>query len=190
LLDFIFIILCVRISYIAITRGVLKELFKILGLVCSSLFAFHWYPFLADKIEARLAASPVPLIGGKSLYFISFLLLLLLLFFAFAFLSMISTSLTKKEEISLAEKRLAFFMGLFRAVFLSSVMLFVIYLSPLHPKIFESSLSYRTLKKVAPGIYLGAIRIYNLVAPAKPSKEVKAYYEAKRHLPEDSKSRD
>lgn len=80
------------------------------------------------------------------------------------------------------EKRLALFMGGFRCVFASSVVLFVLSLSPVKADFFQYSLSYRALKNVAPAIYLGSFKIYNLFVPIKATKEVGDYYEAKGDL--------
>lgn len=187
MIDVIAIILCVRIIYIAVSRGILKELFKIVGLMGGLLFAFQWYPFLTDRLQQKLLFVPVE--GNKILAFISFLVIFFGSSVIFSLVSMIVTSLFKKEEISVKEKRVAFFMGLVRFAFLYSVLLFAFYLSPVNAGYFQNSFSCRVLKNLAPALYVESVKVYNHFNHLNPNEEVKKYYEIKGSLSKGDKVR-
>ena len=178
LIDLSFLILCLRVIYISVTRGILGESFKIGGLFVGALFAFHYYFSLGNYISKKIL-----FLGKDYPYLVSFLLILLSIGVVFSLLRSIVTLLFKKEEISVEERWVSVFIGGFRAIFLSSVVIFLLHQSPLDLKFIRHTVSYRMFKKVAPKIYLVYFEFYRKANPkAILNKEVKKYYEAKKSL--------
>lgn len=179
LIDFFFLLLCLRIIYTAVSGGILIEIFRILGLFFGSIFAFHYYPFLAAKIENSLS---LPL-GEKVipyLYSFSFFFLTLGIKMVFSLLGRIVNTFFKKEKTSFKEKWFSLGLGLARTTFLSSIIIFFLFLSPFHGESFSKSFSYQAFKNIAPAIYLGSVEFYHKFNPRiKLNKEVKKYYESR-----------
>ena len=126
LIDLFFLILCLRVTYISATRGILRESFKIGGLLVGALFALHYYFSLGDYISKKIL-----FLGKDYPYLVSFLLILLSIGVVFSLSRSIVTLLfkNKKEEISAEERWVSVFMGGFRAVFLSSIVIFLLHQS-------------------------------------------------------------
>ena len=178
LIDLFFLILCLRIIYISVSKGALQEIFKIVGLVLSSLLAFHFYSFLGNSISNK-----VTIIGKDYLYFISFLIIFLGIGAIINLIRLILALLFKREEVPRPERWLGLFIGGFRAAYLSSIILFLLYLSPLGLHYFSDTLAYKIFKPVAPKIYLLSFKVYNkLYTEAEVNKEVEEYYETKQSL--------
>ncbi len=179
-IDLFFLLVFVRIIYISLSRGSLRENFKIIGLLVSSFFAFQYYPLLGDDINAK-----IPFINKEFLYFISFSLIFSGIIIAFGVTGTIITLFLKRDEIDLAERWFLLFAGIFRAAFLSSVIFFLFHLSPIGSKRFSGSISYRVFKNIEPKIYLIAANGYSKFYPkAELNREVKTYYEAESVVPE------
>jgi len=156
-IDLFFLILCLRIIYISILKGLVCEGFKVAGLLVGSLLAFQYYPFLTGKITNLRILS----LNTNYISFICFLAILLGVGIVFSLLRLVVTILLKDREISVAERRLLFFIGGFRAAFLASVIIFLLHLSPLNSQYFSKGMSHGAFKKIAPKIYLGVFRIYS-----------------------------
>ena len=76
-----------------------------------------------------------------------------------------------------------FFLGVFRASLIGSIIFFSLYLSPLDSKYFCHSISYSVSKNIAPTIYLMAFKVYNKISSKiVANKEVAEYYEAEKPL--------
>lgn len=177
-IDLFFLILLLRIICIAVLKGVLRESFKVAGLLVGSLIAFQHYSIFADKVTQKIL-----FLNKGSLYFLSFLLILLAIQAVFIFLRVIVCCIHKKEEISLPERRLAFFIGAARAIFTSSIVIFMMYLSPLNVRYFNKSISYNIFKNIAPKAYLMSFGVYtNINKGVILNKEVKEYYETKKSI--------
>lgn len=71
-LDFIVLILLFRICYIAAKTGLSVEIFKLLGVICSTYIALHYYTTLSDRIQRRFMPEAMPL---EFMDFIIFILL-------------------------------------------------------------------------------------------------------------------
>ncbi len=182
LIDLVFLILCLRVVYISMSRGIISESFKLTGLLLGSFFAFHYYSFLADKISDK-----IPFLGRGYFLLFSFLLILLGVRLIFSLSRLILTFFFKRGEVGLKERRVLFFLGVFRAFLIGSIIFFSLYLSPLDSKRFCHSISYSISKNVGPGIYLVAFKVYDKLSPRiVVNKEVKNYYEDKEPLPRNS----
>ena len=182
-IDLFFLILCLRIIYITITRGVLRESFKLAGLLIGSLCAFHFYNSFAQSLGSKIA-----FLNKDHLSFISFLLIFGCIVLVFILFRMIVTSFFKTNEISFSERWLLAVLGVFRTIFLLSIIFFIYFLFPTHSKYPYKSISYRVCKNLAPKIYLASFRAFNSFGKdIKLNKEVELYHEAKKVLPRDSK---
>lgn len=180
LIDLFFLILCLRIIYISVSKGALQEIFKVVGLLLSSLFAFHFYSFLGDSISNKIT-----ILSKDHLYFISFLVIFFGIGAIFNLLRLIIALLFKreKEEVSRQERWVGLFIGGFRAAYLSSIILFLLYLSPLNWHFFNDTISYKVFKNIAPKVYLLSFNAYSkFYTEAQVNKEVEEYYEIKQSL--------
>ena len=185
LIDLLFLILCLRVIYISISRGIIRENFKIGGLLLGSFFAFQYYSSLADSISDK-----IPFLNRGYFLLFSFLLILLGIRLIFTLFRLIVTFFFKKDEVYLKERVLLFFLGAFRASLVGSIIFFALYLSPLDSKYFCHSISYSVFKNIGPKIYLIAFKVYDKVSPKiLVNKEVEEYYEVKKPLPGNSKKR-
>jgi len=176
LIDTFCLILYLRIIYIAISRGVLSESCKLAGVLAGIIFAFQYYSYWADTF-----ANKIPFIQPGNIYFLSFLTIPLGITVIFVFLRIIITFILKgckKDSVSSAERWTAFFLGLARASFLSSAIMFLLYLSPLTPQKLSQTFSYKVLKNLSPKVYSVLIDFHNKVTPEdiKPDNRVLNYY--------------
>ena len=182
-IDLVFLILCLRVVYISISRGIVPESFKLAGLLLGSFFAFHYYSSLADKINDK-----IPFLSRGYFLLFSFLLILLGIRLIFTLSRLIVTFFFKKDEVCFKERVLLFFLGAFRASFIGSIIFFSLYLSPLDSKHFCHSISYSIFKNVGPKIYLVAFKVYDKVSSKiVVNKEVEEYYETEKPLSGNSK---
>ena len=159
-IDLFFLILCLRVIYISISRGLISENFKIVGILFSSFFAFQYFAFLGDVLRNK-----VLFLNVEYLYLASFVLIFFAIYTVFGLMRLIATLLCRKRESSIGKNWLLLFMGGFRAVFLSSVIIFVLCLSPLDSKHFRNSISFNLFSNVAPKIYFVSLGVYNLINP-------------------------
>jgi len=184
-IDVFFLILCLRVIYSAIARGIVCEGFKIASLVASSLCALHWYGFL-DAYAERTA-----FLNKQYLDFISFLVIFFSIHAIFSLARLIATSLFKRKEIPIKERWVLLFVGSSRAVLLSSVILFMLHLSPLDPQYFAQGISSRIFKNIAPKFYLVALQVVIGAGDGQSliNKEVQEYYETATFLSGDHSER-
>jgi len=182
-IDLIFLILCLRVVYIAISRGIVSESFKLVGLLLGSFFAFHYYFLLANKIS-----DTIPFLSREYFLLFSFLLILLGIRLIFTLSRLIVTFFFKKDQVYFKKRVVLLFLGAFRASLIGSIVFFSLYLSPLDSRHFCHSISYSIFKNVGPKIYLIAFKGYDKISPKiLVNKEIKEYYEAEKPLPGNSK---
>lgn len=176
LVDLFFLILILRVVYIAISKGVLCEIFKAAGLLIASIFSFHYYYILGDYIGKR-----VSFLNKEYLYFTCFLLILISIWAIFSLLRTIATLLVAKDkEVSFPQRWVSAFIGWGRAIFFSSVVVFLFQQVPFDQKIFKKTISYGMFKKIAPKIYLVTLNLYQKINPkVKVNNEVVKYCKEK-----------
>jgi len=182
IIDIFFLILCLRIIYIAVSRGIVSEGFKLIGTLLGGLCAFRWYKFL-DTYTGR-----VPFLNRQYLDFISFLAIFLSIHAIISLIRFIITSLFKRKEIPVKERWISLFVGMVRAVFLSSVFVFMMHLSSPNPQYLTQSKSTRIFKNIAPKIYLVVARTMSGASGEESltNKEVREYYETATFLSGDN----
>jgi len=184
-IDLFFLILCLRVVYISISRGIVSESFKLTGLLLGAFLAFHYYYSFADKISDK-----IHFLSREYFLLFSFLLIFLGIRLIFTLARLIVTFFFKKEESAFKERVVLFFLGVFRASLIGSVIIFSLHLSPFDSKRFHHSLSYSLLKNFGPKIYLMTFKVYDKISfKMVVNKEVVKYYEAKKSLPRNSQKR-
>ena len=184
-IDLLFLILCLRVIYISVSRGIVRENFKIGGLLLGSFFAFQYYFSLADRVSDK-----IPFLSRGYFLLFSFLLIILGIRLIFTLSRLIVTFFFKRGEIYFKERVLLFFLGAFRASLIGSIIFFSLYLSPLDSKYFCHSISYSIFKNVGPKIYLVAFKVYDKISSKIViNKEVEEYYEAEKPLSGNNKKR-
>jgi len=183
LIDIIFLSLCILITYEAVSKGFFLEILKAVGVFFGAILSFQLYPFLAANVTEKL-----PFLTKGYSKFSAFCLLFFSIIFVFGILSRILASLFKREKISSLEKALSVLVGLIRVIFLSSIIVFLLYLFPVRNDFIARGLSKELLKNIAPKIYLVSIKSYKKIQPNfKVNEEVEKLYEAKNDLSGNNK---
>lgn len=149
LIDLFFLIILLRITYIAASRGFLREFCKIAGLFCASFLAFSFYLPLSEAIGARIS-----FVDSKYLYPSAFIAIFIATGIVFSLINLILGLLLPRGESSIKKKIVLIGAGLFRAVFLFSVLFFIFNLFSFYPEPIGKSLSYNLTRRVAPALYL------------------------------------
>jgi hypothetical protein len=153
LIDVFSLILSLRVIYSAVTAKIVREFWKVMGLLLGMLAAFHFYSFLSEK------GADIPFLNARYLNLFSFLTIFLSLRALFGFVGLITSLFFKKEEAS-GQKWVALASGCFRSITLISVMLFILQLSPLDPKHYINSFSYKVCNRVGPETYLFLMKAF------------------------------
>ena len=153
IIDFLLLLLAVRIIYISISKGILIESFKTVGVVVSSFFSFHYYPYLIKNLEVKLPSF---------LKLLSFLLIFSGVYLIFYLIrKIVLLLLIKSNEPSLKERWFSLLLGGFRCAFVISLIVFLIYLSPKEINI-QNSWFY-IFKNIAPKTYFVFLNAYHKV---------------------------
>jgi uncharacterized membrane protein required for colicin V production len=177
LIDIFFIILCLRITYEAVSKGIFVEIFKILALFINSIFTFQFYSFFAGKISEKIS-----FLDQNYVKAITAVLMFFIIGIVFGLLVKIIDALFKKKEIIFAEKMAAMVLGFVRLAFLTSMLVFFLHLFPAAPQ-FISGYTSRIFRPIAPKTYLVLAEGFNKIIPAfTVNTEVKSIYEAKSDL--------
>lgn len=181
LIDLIFLILWLRITYEAASKGIFVEIFKILALFINSVLTFQFYSLLAGKISNK-----IPFLTEGYVKALTAILLFVVIGIIFGLIIKIIAALFKREEISFAEKMGALVFGFLRTIFLASVLVFFLYLFPAQPH-FINGYTSKIFKNVAPKVYLMTAGIYSKLSPQLAiNTEVQRIYEIKDDLPGDN----
>ncbi len=183
MIDIFFLILCFVISYSALRCGFLIEIFKLAGLLLSTILAFQFYPFLSGFLEKHLA-----FLHKQFLNFVAFGVIFFSVSIGFYLLEKLVGVFIKAQELSARQRLISLTIGGARLILLISTLLFLIFLFP-GKFTLTQSVSYRLCKQVAPKVYLVSFKIYNKCIPnmITLNGEVKKYYEIKDNLSGDSK---
>ncbi|MCF7908376.1 MAG: CvpA family protein [Candidatus Omnitrophica bacterium] len=177
-IDLLFLLLCVRILYISVSRGIVCEIIKIVGLLFGVFFAFQYYSFIGDTVGKSIL-----FLNERYFYLVAFLVILLGIRAIFSFLGLIVRLLFKRQDITILERWVSFFAGSFRAALLSSIILFTLYLSPLSSEVFSHSLSYSLFRNFAPGSYMLIQKNFTSVnSRFEKNKKVEEYFNFPRQL--------
>ncbi|MCF7869858.1 MAG: CvpA family protein [Candidatus Omnitrophica bacterium] len=155
IIDIFFLIIFLRIVYVAASRGVLKEVCKLIGLISAFLFAFHFYPNLAEIVRTKIS-----FINSNYLYSVSFFLIFIIIRIIFSLLNLIISLFLPKAEISAKKRAALLAAGAFRGLLLFSTIFFLFNLASFRPDYVKNSLSYNFSKQIAPKFYLISAKIF------------------------------
>ena len=170
-IDLLFLLLCVRILYIAVSRGIVTEAIKIIGLLFGVFFAFQYYSFIGDTVGKSIL-----FLNKRYFHLVVFLIILLGIRAIFSFLGLIVRLLFKRQDTAIFERWVSFFAGSFRAALLSSIVLFALHLSPLSSEFYSHSTAYSFFRNLAPGSYMVIQQSFASVNPKfVRNKEVEEY---------------
>ncbi len=151
--DILFIILLLRILYIAFKTGLVPEFFKLLGTLLAIYVAMHYYTVLSDFLDARFGLEKkLPL---DFLDFICFSLLAIISYLVGILFRQAFCRLIKLEAIPRLNQWGGFVIGIVRAVLLAGLFAFIFSITSvqyLHDKVSESYFGLRLIK-VAPQAY-------------------------------------
>jgi uncharacterized membrane protein required for colicin V production len=153
--DIFVLIILFRICYVSLKNGFLLELFKLLGTVAAICCAMHYYTRISDSIRALMKLGK----DGQLVFFdfISFVVLAILGYAVFLILRELVARLFKAEAVPTLAKWGGLVVGVARAFLLSSLLLFILYLSPVDYMRGSISGSYggKRIIQVAPNMYVG-----------------------------------
>mgnify|MGYP000453935341 CR=1 FL=1 len=184
-IDFLSLVLFIRIIYIAFQRGLIYEIVKLLGIFLVSFFSLQYYSlFLGEFFGKEPFSFDRSILDPLSFFIIFFFTL-----FIFFLISRIISIISLKERHALGERIIACILGILRASTIVSIFLFCAFVFFSHRNI-DKSISFRVFKKVAPLIYIKTYGMYKKINPSiKVNKEVLNYYEAVKNLPGSNKKR-
>ena len=151
-LDIVLLILLFRICYVSLIDGIISEFFKILGVITAIYVASHYYTSLSDVIVKQFNVKGLPL---QLTDFIVFLFLAAISYSLFALLRQALGRVIKMEAISRLNRWGGLLLGVFRAIVLTGLITFILYISTisyLKISVDKSYLGKRFLN-VAPATY-------------------------------------
>lgn len=124
--DFVIIILFVRICYIALKNGFPVELFKFFGTIASIYLSLHYYTTVSDFLDARLSSEILSL---DFLDVICFIVLVLISYLAFVILRMAFLHVVKIEAVSLLNRWGGLVLGLARGILWTGIITYFLTIS-------------------------------------------------------------
>jgi uncharacterized membrane protein required for colicin V production len=168
-IDILVIILIIRITYIAIQRGVFVEIFKDLGVIVSVFICLHYYTRLGDFLENLTQIRPSVI---EFWDFCSFFFLWIVVTGFFVFLRWLFFSSIKIETLSFINRVFSFLLGFLRAVLVSSLFMFVFSIPAVNyfKKSVEQAYLGRRIFFVSPSLYKGLHN--NLVSKFFPQEKI------------------
>jgi len=123
-LDVVYLILLIRVCYVAQERGSLVEIFKVLGLLIGILLSFENFNFLGEFIRNQLSIPPELI---NAVCFVA--LLIFGYFISMVFRDLILKFIKRKDKPAPLDKLAALVLGAFRASLIFSLVLLTLRLS-------------------------------------------------------------
>ncbi len=150
-IDFLMLVLFLRIIFMALSTGFALELFKLSGTLASLYLSLHYFTLFTDWMGGRApgAKSKLPL---QFMDFISLVAIAIMGYLMFVGLRLVFDRFIKMEIYPLVNKSVAFMLGFFRGLFLMSLITFILV---------SSSVTY--LKDSVRNSFTGR-RVFNLAA--------------------------
>lgn len=126
--DFLIVIIMIRIVYVSAKTGFVIEFFKLLGIIFAIYLSFHYYIITADILKQHVSniENYIPLEFFDSLVFI---LVLGLGYAAFAVIRGILCYLIKMEAVPMLSRWGAVILSVARGILFSSVIIFILAIS-------------------------------------------------------------
>jgi len=165
-IDFLTLLLFLRIIYISLKNGLVAEIIKMVGVFFASFFSLQFYPVFLRRFKDVLSNSGY-------LDFFSILVIFCGVSIVFFILVKIFITLTKEREIFLWERIISLCVGLVRASLLVSLFIFAFSFLPEKENPYKESISGRFFEKVAPYAYVYTFKFFKKINPVfKINKEV------------------
>ncbi|MFH0827014.1 MAG: CvpA family protein [Candidatus Omnitrophota bacterium] len=127
-IDFLMIVLFLRIIFMALSTGFALELFKLLGTLASLYISLHYFTVFTDWMGGRstTAKGKFPL---QFMDFISLIAIAIIGYLIFVALRLVFDRFIKMEIHPLVNKGVALMLGSFRGLFLTSLLAFILAVS-------------------------------------------------------------
>jgi len=150
--DVFFVILLIRICYVAIKNGFSVELFKLLGTLSAVYLSLHYYIIFSDDIVSRISEKFKPL---EDLTFFSFIALAVLGYLIFMLLGKVFSRFIQMEAVPNLNKWGSLILSIMRGFLLVSLIIFVFVIAPwgYFRNSVNDSYSGKRLFKIAPMTY-------------------------------------
>lgn len=150
--DVFFVILLIRICYVAIKNGFSVELFKLLGTISAAYLSLHYYIIFPDYIVGRIGGKFIPL---EYLTFFSFVGLAILGYLIFILLSKVFSRFIQMEAVPNLNRWGSLILSIIRSFLLVSLIIFIFVIAPTayFRNSVNNSYSGKRLFKIAPTTY-------------------------------------
>lgn len=150
--DIFFVILLIRIGYIARKNGFTRELFKLLGTLAAIYLALHYYIIFPDYIIQNTGVKNIPL---EYFTFFSFLVLAILGYLIFVLFSRAFSRFIQMEAVPNLNKWGSLILSIIRGFLLLSLIIFIFVIAPrgYFRNSVHNSYSGKRLFRIAPATY-------------------------------------
>ena len=125
-LDFIVLIVLLRICYISAKTGLSVEIFKFLGVLFSTYIALHYYTALSDVIQKRFLPKNMPL---EFIDFITFLSLIIAVYLCFVGIRTILSRFVQLDTIPKINQLAGLVLGIGRGFLVIGLLSFTLVIS-------------------------------------------------------------
>jgi len=150
--DVFFVIVCIRICYVALKSGFPAELFRFLGTISAIYLSLHYYVDFSDYILNNIGSKNLP---PQYLGFCSFIALAFLGYLIFALLGRFFSRLIRMEAVAGLNKWGSLILGVIRSFLFVSLVTFTFVITP--TSYFKNSVtnsySGKRLFEIAPATY-------------------------------------
>lgn len=150
--DIFFVILLIRICYVAIKNGFSVELFKLLGTLSAIYLSLHYYIIFSDYIVGRIGEKFIPL---EYLTFLSSIALAILGYLIFMLLRKVFSRFIQMEAVPNLNKWGSLILSMMRSFLCVSLLIFILVIAPggYFRNSLNNSYSGKRLFKIAPTTY-------------------------------------
>lgn len=150
--DIFFVILLIRITYVALKNGFSAELFRLLGTILAIYLSLHYYISFSDYIIGRSGTNNIP---AEYLTFSAFVFLVILGYAIFLLLGRVFSRFIQMEAVPNLNKWGSLILGIIRSFLLMSLIIFILVVAPLgyFRDSVNNSYSGKRLFKIAPSTY-------------------------------------
>jgi len=174
-IDFLTLLVFLRIIYSSIKSGLFSEGIKITGVFLGSFFSLQFYPFFLRKYKSEV-------LKQAYLDFFSVILIFCGIAVLFFLLVKVFMMLEKERKISPLERIFSLCVGMMRASLLVSIFIFSFSFLPPNENPYKGSLSSKFLKQVAPWTYIYSFKFFEKINPSWQFNEEVKIYEVKKDL--------
>jgi len=125
-IDIIIVFLLLRVVYIATSKGVINELFKLMGVIFALFIALQYFTALSDAARSKTSFKNMPL---QFVDFLFFLVLVPVSYLLFVVIREAFQRLVKTEIAPMFDKWAGFCLGVIRGLLISSLIAFALVIS-------------------------------------------------------------